>query len=427
MKPPRPSGERVGVRGLVRRGPMTDVTWITGYEEVREAFAHPALRQASYDGAKETIFADVLITLDGPLHLKRRRTELTLVRPDMVEALENRIIPADAAQLIATLTTSGEADLVDLARRLSTGMAARIVGLDGCDRLERLDRLVAVMARLHEGVIIEWSTRPRHEVLARTAEAREAYRAELFEPALQRREALIASGADLRGGTLDLLTLLLLHREDHPLDRDNLLRESVHFLVASAHTTATAISHALHEIWRWIAEHPEDAERLADPEFLQACTNEAIRLWPPSAWAFRIATADCALKSGRKVAAGEKVGLHLIQANRDPAVFGADPDSFRPERPTPARVAGYGLAFGGGPHVCLGRRLAAGAPGSPDTPGVVVAITAALLAAGCRPHPTQAPREQSGTERHQFNSYPVVFGPPLQPGARPAPPLQPIH
>ena len=65
----------------------------------------------------------------------------------------------------------------------------------------------------------------------------------------------------------------------------------------------------------------------------------------------RTATADTEL-AGQPIKAGECVALLFAAANRDPAVF-ADPDMFRIDRsPNPH------LAFGLGPHFCLGLHLA---------------------------------------------------------------------
>jgi len=383
--------------------------WLTGYEEVRDAFKQPGLLQTSYDGAKTTIFADVLITLDGAPHGHRRRAEATLFRPDIVAHLESTVVPAAAAHLIGALKVASEADLVDISRLVNTGMAARIVGLEGAETIEELEDLSELMAKLHEGVVIEWSTRPHADVLAEVAVARDAYRERFFGPSLRRREARLQGGGSPRAGATDLIELLLVHQQEHAMDAEKILRESIHYLAASAHTTATVVVHACHEIWGWISAHPEDAGKLADPVFMQACMNEAMRLWPPSGWHFRMAADDLQLASGRAIRKGERLGLNLIRANRDPAVFGADADCFDPRRQVPKRVPSSGLAFGDGEHICIGKRLAAGAQASVGANGILAAIGIALFAAGVRPHPTQAPKVHAGTARHQYLTYPVVF------------------
>ena len=66
----------------------------------------------------------------------------------------------------------------------------------------------------------------------------------------------------------------------------------------------------------------------------------------------RTATRDVVIRD-QKIAAGEKVVMYYGAANRDPAVF-ENPDSFDISRSN----AEDHLAFGIGPHVCLGKRIA---------------------------------------------------------------------
>jgi len=65
----------------------------------------------------------------------------------------------------------------------------------------------------------------------------------------------------------------------------------------------------------------------------------------------RTATADTAI-AGTPIRAGDKVVVSFASANRDERVF-ADPDRF-----DPARQPNPHLAFGHGPHFCLGAHLA---------------------------------------------------------------------
>jgi cytochrome P450 len=89
------------------------------------------------------------------------------------------------------------------------------------------------------------------------------------------------------------------------------------------------------------------SERWAD-----AAVNEALRYWSPVQHGVaRVATSDVEVR-GHVIRAGDAVVVHLPTANRDPQVH-ADPDRFditRDER-------GH-LAFGHGPHHCLGAALA---------------------------------------------------------------------
>jgi len=393
------------------------VTWLKGYDEVRAAFKCAALLQASYDGAKDTVFADVLVTLDGDPHAVRRRAEAVLFRVSVVQRLESELIPALATRLVRRSAQGGPADLVDLSRRISTALAARIVGLDECEDEQHLDELARLMAALHEGATVEWSTQHRDEVAARACVARQTYQERFLDPALARRRGPGTAAAD---DGQDLLQLLLARQDDLNLDDALVLRESVHYLVATGHTASTVLVHVLHEIWTWAAAHPDRPARLRDPSFIQCCVSEATRLWPPSGWQFRVAARDCVLDTGRRIVRGERVGLHLIAANRDPEIFGPTADVFDPDRQPLRQVPPYGLAYGDGPHMCIGRRLAAGQPGDIGALGVLTQIAVALLAAGCRPDPHRAVQVQPGTNRHQYSAYPVRFD--LTPAAAAAAP-----
>jgi cytochrome P450 len=57
--------------------------------------------------------------------------------------------------------------------------------------------------------------------------------------------------------------------------------------------------------------------------------------------------------AGQKIAEGEKVVMYYGAANRDPAVFD-NPDKLDVARANASKH----IAFGYGPHVCLGKRVA---------------------------------------------------------------------
>ncbi|WP_405870262.1 cytochrome P450 [Streptomyces zaomyceticus] len=89
----------------------------------------------------------------------------------------------------------------------------------------------------------------------------------------------------------------------------------------------------------------------ASPELLPTTVEEILRWTSPGLHALRTVTRPVTV-SGTDLLPGERVTAWICSANRDPAVF-ADPDVFRPDR-TPNRH----LAFGWGPHVCVGSRVA---------------------------------------------------------------------
>ena len=192
-------------------------------------------------------------------------------------------------------------------------------------------------------------------------------------PRRARRHAAVAAGEEL---TVDLLAILAAARVPH----DAAVREVVLFLAASTLNNASLVTHVVDELHGWFDAHPGDRGRTGDRAFLRAAMVEALRLHVPTPALIRRASTDLVLaSSGRTVAAGEEVALDLEAANRDPGVFGDDPDGFRPGRAVRPPEPGYGLVFGGGGHVCLGRAQVVGsyAEEGADTEGMLLRVCCA--------------------------------------------------
>ncbi|MBG0851325.1 cytochrome P450 [Streptomyces spinoverrucosus] len=118
----------------------------------------------------------------------------------------------------------------------------------------------------------------------------------------------------------------------------------LHFLIVAG---VPNLRHALGNlVLRLLSEDHWRAEGL--PEAIE----ESLRLDPPALWQMRTATRDTTVGDS-PVRAGERVVAVVASANRDPARWGANADAFRPDRPG---VRAH-LAFGKGPHACLGASL----------------------------------------------------------------------
>ena len=106
------------------------------------------------------------------------------------------------------------------------------------------------------------------------------------------------------------------------------------------HSAACAIDH--------LAEHPEALEFLrADPARIVLAAEEFFRVFMPLTHIGRVCPADTSVH-GMPVRAGERASLCWASANLDETVF-ADADAIRLDRrPNPH------VAFGFGPHLCLG-------------------------------------------------------------------------
>jgi cytochrome P450 len=98
--------------------------------------------------------------------------------------------------------------------------------------------------------------------------------------------------------------------------------------------------------------HPDEYRRvLRDRALLPSAVEEMLRWWTPVMHFRRTATEDAAI-AGMPVRAGQKVVVWFSSGNRDGDAFG-DPDRF-----DVGRRPNDHLAFGHGPHFCLGAHLA---------------------------------------------------------------------
>jgi cytochrome P450 len=101
-----------------------------------------------------------------------------------------------------------------------------------------------------------------------------------------------------------------------------------------------------------LIEHPDQRDRLlTDPALLPTAIEEMLRFVSPVIHFRRTATQDTEV-AGQPIASGDKVVVYYVSANRDETVF-ADPDRF-----DVARTPNEHVAFGVGPHFCLGAHLA---------------------------------------------------------------------
>jgi cytochrome P450 len=94
------------------------------------------------------------------------------------------------------------------------------------------------------------------------------------------------------------------------------------------------------------------AQLRADPSLVPAAIEEFLRLYTPYRGFARTPVRDVEVR-GRTIPEGEAVALVYASANRDADVFEC-PDAFRMNRPNIKES----LAFGRGPHVCVGAALA---------------------------------------------------------------------
>ncbi|MEU2420830.1 cytochrome P450 [Streptomyces sp. NPDC007851] len=132
-----------------------------------------------------------------------------------------------------------------------------------------------------------------------------------------------------------------------PLTDDEILLNCDGLMNGGLETTSHALAGALLVFGR----QPEAWRRLrAEPGLIDTAVEEILRWTSPALHAMRTAAEDTEL-GGVRIDAGDRIAVWYPSCNRDEQVF-PDPDTFRIDRrPNPH------IAFGGGPHYCVGATL----------------------------------------------------------------------
>ena len=304
---------------------------IVSSEGAEFALKHPGLfsSKRAFDMAGSPL-AMVPIAFDPPEHTRYRRVLQPFFSPrgtaswlPMVRTL--------AGELIDGFAASGACDLVtDLAVPLPAQVFLTLFGLP----LEDRDRLIAWKEALVNNFGLPGGEPPR-ERAARMGAELYGY---LVGHIAMRRQG---------GGTGDLLGQLLADSSDERLSDDELLGLSFLFVIAGLETVTSALSTAFAAL---ATDTALRAQIVADPTVIPAAVEELLRYDGPVVFVPRIATEDVDV-AGQAIPAGSYVMIMIGAASRDPAGH-PDPDTIDFRRQE------LSLAFGGGPHRCLGSHLA---------------------------------------------------------------------
>ena len=395
-----------------------NVLTVTTFDDAKEIYRHKDFKQALYD-AGEVVMGGVLVNLHGDEHRARRRLENRLFRRETLVRYERDLFPQVIQETLAPYVASGRAELVELSHQLMMNLAALNAGVDRpLKTKEETDSLYGFMMKFIEGATLAHTTRDPKEVTNEVEGAKSEFNVQFLAPSIKRRQQLIAAAATDETVELpkDILTELLKNEDSLHLPDEIILKEIAFFLLAGAHTSATAFVRTLDNLFNWLDKHPEDRALVkTDRSFVQRAMFETIRLNPSSPTAMRRATTDITLKSGTVVPKDSLVTIDLMSVNRSANIFGDTASEFNPHRviETP-NVAPWGLSFGHGMHACIGQELAAGlSERSEETSefeyGLATVAVQAMFDRNVVPNPELPAKMDTTTKRPYWGSYHVIF------------------
>jgi cytochrome P450 len=132
-----------------------------------------------------------------------------------------------------------------------------------------------------------------------------------------------------------------------PIPENRLIGVLLLLMIAGLDTTQSAISQSIEEL---AVQQERQRELRANPDRIPMMTEELLR-WTAPAGPYRSAVRDTEL-GGVTMKKGDRVNFMVQVANRDPAEFEA------PQTVDLDREVNRHMAFGLGPHKCIGAALA---------------------------------------------------------------------
>ncbi|MGA5703057.1 cytochrome P450 family protein [Peterkaempfera bronchialis] len=276
------------------------------------------------------VAVESMFTADGPEHTRLRSLVSKAFTPRRIAALADPI-QAIVDRLLDDLATTAAGTVVDLRARfaypLPTTLICDLFGVPGTDRPE--------VCRVIDAVLDTAATPAQAQ-----ANAHDLYAAMHQLIATKR-----AQGGD------DLTTALIAAQDqDSRLTETELVSTLILMIGAGSETTVNLISSAVAAL----LSHPDQLQLLLTGQVgVDQIVEETLRHHAPIMHLpLHYATADIDL-DGALIRQGDPVLIGYGAAGRDPDLHGENTDVFDPGRPSTEH-----LAFGHGPHFCMGAPLA---------------------------------------------------------------------
>ncbi|MCU1466454.1 MAG: Cytochrome, partial [Actinomycetia bacterium] len=338
----------------VHRDEANGIWVVSKYEDISYVERQPELFCSGQGVRPKGGGADALsiVSMDDPEHARQRRLISRGFTGSRITQLMDHIREL-ARGLVADVAAKGECDFVDdIAKQLPLIVIAEMLGL-ATDQREQLahwsDTMMAGegaeaddprQAAAGEawgeyitylvGLLEERRAEPRDDLISVLLSSADAGEISFDHAALQNRVQDGSLGDGLGLGSDDLLAFLVL------------------LLVAGNETTRNALSGGMLAL----SNFPGERDKLvADMGLVNSATEEVLRYVSPVISFCRTVTSDTELR-GRTLRTGDVLLNVYPSANRDADIFD-DPDAFLVDR-----SPNLHLAFGTGPHFCLGANLA---------------------------------------------------------------------
>ena len=304
---------------------------LTRYEDILTAYQNPDVfsTNAVTPFEPNPSYTWIPHMLGGTEHTQWRRQLGPDFSPRAIGAMDDQI-RSWAAELIDGIVDRGECDVIaDFSFRFPTTIFLGLMGLP-------VDDLPQFM---------EWEANILHsngstpEEIQVNREAGMAAVREYFRAIIAQRRA--EPGDDLVSHALAFKI------DERPITDDEAVSYCFFMFMAGLDTVAAAIGYALFHL----ATHPEDRQRIAaDPSLIPAAMEEILRAYAFTVPARKL-TQDVEV-AGCPIPAGTMVSLPLRAATRDENAFPNGTEIDIDRKPN------NHIAFGAGPHRCLGSHLA---------------------------------------------------------------------